>query len=110
MFRTRSDSPDVMDGHKSRVFSACFNPKSVHEIISAGWDDTVQFWDTRQAHSLRFISGVHMCGDGLDISRNGREVYIQRFVDFTPITCFMFLFQDSVYFVRKLTNLCQIIA
>ncbi|XP_072744062.1 uncharacterized protein [Anoplolepis gracilipes] len=69
-----SDSPDVMDGHKSRVFSACFNPKSAHEIISAGWDDTVQFWDTRQAHSLRFISGVHMCGDGLDISKNGREI------------------------------------
>ncbi|XP_039315683.1 uncharacterized protein LOC105201141 isoform X2 [Solenopsis invicta] len=68
-----SDSPDVMDGHKSRVFSACFNPKSAYEIISAGWDDTIQFWDIRQAHSLRFISGVHMCGDGLDISRNGKE-------------------------------------
>lgn len=76
MFRMRSDSPDIMDGHKSRVFSVCFNPKSAHEIISAGWDDTVQFWDTRQAHSLRFISGVHMCGDGLDISRNGKEVRI----------------------------------
>ncbi|KAL6448565.1 hypothetical protein ACFW04_000446 [Cataglyphis niger] len=67
-------SPDIMDGHKSRVFSACFHPKSAYEIISAGWDDTVQFWDTRQAHSLRFISGVHMCGDGLDISRNGKEI------------------------------------
>ncbi|KAM0728578.1 putative WD repeat-containing protein [Formica fusca] len=69
-----SNSPDIMDGHKSRVFSACFHPKSAHEIISAGWDDTIQFWDTRQAHSLRFISGVHMCGDGLDISRNGKEI------------------------------------
>ncbi|XP_011703403.1 PREDICTED: WD repeat-containing protein 5-like isoform X1 [Wasmannia auropunctata] len=69
-----SDALDVMDGHKSRVFSACFNPKSAYELISAGWDDTIQFWDTRQAHSLRFISGVHMCGDGLDISRNGKEI------------------------------------
>ncbi|EFN78105.1 Uncharacterized WD repeat-containing protein alr2800, partial [Harpegnathos saltator] len=69
-----SDSTDVMDGHKSRVFSARFKPGSAHELISGGWDDTVQFWDTRQAHSLRYISGVHMCGDGLDISRNGREV------------------------------------
>lgn len=66
--------PDVMDGHTSRVFSACFNPKSAYELISGGWDDTVQFWDTRQAHAFRFISGVHMCGDGLDISRNGKEV------------------------------------
>ncbi|XP_032676363.1 uncharacterized protein LOC116846526 [Odontomachus brunneus] len=69
-----SDSPDVMDGHKSRVFSACFHPRSAHELISGGWDDTVQFWDTRQAHSLRYIGGVHMCGDGLDISRNGKEI------------------------------------
>ncbi|CAK9795835.1 Uncharacterized WD repeat-containing protein alr2800 [Anthophora quadrimaculata] len=69
-----SESLEVMDGHKSRVFSACFNPKSAHELISAGWDDTVQFWDTRQPYALRRISGVHMCGDGLDISRNGREI------------------------------------
>ncbi|KAG5308805.1 GBLP protein, partial [Acromyrmex insinuator] len=68
-----SDKPDVMDGHKSRVFSACFNPKSAYELISGGWDDTIQFWDTRQAHSFRFISGVHICGDGLDINRNGKE-------------------------------------
>ncbi|XP_073967849.1 uncharacterized protein isoform X3 [Bombus fervidus] len=62
-----------MDGHKSRVFSACFNPRSAHELISGGWDNTIQFWDTRQPYALRRISGVHMCGDGLDISRNGRE-------------------------------------
>ncbi|XP_076763614.1 uncharacterized protein LOC143431013 [Xylocopa sonorina] len=69
-----SDSLEVMDGHKSRVFSACFNPKSAHELISGGWDDTIQFWDTRQPYALRRISGVHMCGDGLDISRNGKEI------------------------------------
>ncbi|XP_071860490.1 uncharacterized protein isoform X1 [Bombus fervidus] len=63
-----------MDGHKSRVFSACFNPRSAHELISGGWDNTIQFWDTRQPYALRRISGVHMCGDGLDISRNGREI------------------------------------
>lgn len=83
IFLYRSDSPDTMDGHKSRVFSACFNPKSAHELISAGWDDTVQFWDTRQAHALRYISGVHMCGDGLDISKNGKEVKpVVRYVFF----------------------------
>ncbi|XP_043250999.1 uncharacterized WD repeat-containing protein alr2800-like [Colletes gigas] len=69
-----SQSLEVMDGHRSRVFSACFNPKSVHELISGGWDDTIQFWDTRQPYALRRISGVHMCGDGLDISRNGKEI------------------------------------
>lgn len=71
-----SESLEAMDGHKSRVFSACFNPRSAHELISGGWDNTIQFWDTRQPYALRRISGVHMCGDGLDISRNGREVHI----------------------------------
>ncbi|XP_015604474.1 uncharacterized protein LOC107272147 isoform X2 [Cephus cinctus] len=68
------DSPDVMNGHSSRVFSACFNPKSAHEIVSGGWDSTVHFWDTRQPHSTRYISGVHMCGDGIDISKTGKEI------------------------------------
>ncbi|XP_031369329.1 uncharacterized protein LOC116186385 [Apis dorsata] len=63
-----------MDGHKSRVFSACFRPKSAHELISGGWDNTIQFWDSRQPYALRRISGVHMCGDGLDISKNGKEI------------------------------------
>ncbi|KAH0947729.1 hypothetical protein HN011_012192 [Eciton burchellii] len=69
-----SELVDVMDGHKSRVFCACFHPKSMHELISGGWDDTIQFWDVRQAHSVRYISGVHICGDSLDISRNGKEI------------------------------------
>lgn len=64
-----------MDGHKSRVFSACFRPKSAHELISGGWDNTIQFWDSRQPYALKRISGVHMCGDGLDISKNGKEVF-----------------------------------
>ncbi|XP_043677483.1 uncharacterized protein LOC122633550 isoform X1 [Vespula pensylvanica] len=68
-----SEIAERMDGHKSRVFAACFNPKSAHEIISGGWDDTIMFWDTRQPYALRYISGVHICGDGIDISQNGKE-------------------------------------
>ncbi|XP_018045611.1 PREDICTED: uncharacterized protein LOC108685364 [Atta colombica] len=80
-----SDKPDVMDGHKSRVFSACFNPKSAYELISGGWDDTIHFWDTRQAHSFRFISGAHICGDGLDISTNGKEILTCSWQRINPI-------------------------
>ncbi|XP_043273345.1 WD repeat-containing protein 5 homolog [Venturia canescens] len=68
-----SDAPDVMNGHRSRVFCACFNPKSSHEIISGGWDNTIQFWDTRQPYAIRRITGPHICGEGLDISKNGKE-------------------------------------
>lgn len=65
-----------MNGHKSRVFSACFNPSSNHELVSGGWDDTIQFWDIRQPFSQRYIGGVHICGEGIDISQNGKEVSI----------------------------------
>jgi len=82
-----SEMPDVMDGHKSRVYCACFNPKSMHELISGGWDDTIQFWDVRQAHSIRYIAGVHTCGDSLDISRNGKEVISKLLILFSCISC-----------------------
>lgn len=88
-----------MDGHKSRVFSACFRPKSAHELISGGWDNTIQFWDSRQPYALKRISGVHMCGDGLDISKNGKEVFELSFysristrLPFGTIFFFPFLF------------------
>lgn len=71
-----SQSLEVMDGHRSRVFGVCFNPRSSHELISGGWDNTIQFWDIRQPYALRRISGAHICGDALDISRNGKEVYV----------------------------------
>ncbi|ERL94164.1 hypothetical protein D910_11446, partial [Dendroctonus ponderosae] len=69
-----SDNPETHDGHMSRVFAACFHPKNNYELLTAGWDDVVQFWDLRQPHAARHISGVHMCGEGLDINQKGTEV------------------------------------
>ncbi|KAL1494249.1 hypothetical protein ABEB36_009874 [Hypothenemus hampei] len=65
---------DVHDGPMSRIFAACFHPKNNYELITAGWDNVVQFWDLRQPHAIRHISGVHMCGEGLDINQKGTEV------------------------------------
>ncbi|KAL1140646.1 hypothetical protein AAG570_000576 [Ranatra chinensis] len=74
--RTFFDSyaPDRVEGHRSRVFAAKFNPKSVNEFISGGWDDTVQFWDIRKSQSCRYLSGAHVCGEGLDIDQKGEQV------------------------------------
>lgn len=69
-----SGAPDMMNGHKSRVFCVCFNPTSNHELVSGGWDDTIQFWDVRQSFALRHITGVHICGEGIDISSDGKQV------------------------------------
>ena len=74
-----------MDGHMNRVFALRYHPSNPNLLVSAGWDDTVQFWDTRVVHSIRYIavsfviviicvyyhirklSGPHICGDSLDI-------------------------------------------
>ncbi|KAF2895757.1 hypothetical protein ILUMI_10417 [Ignelater luminosus] len=69
-----SEAPGTADGHVSRIFAACFNPRSNHEFITGGWDDVVQFWDLRQPHALRRLSGLHICGEGLDISAKGTEI------------------------------------
>jgi COMPASS component SWD3 len=60
---------DIMDGHRSRVFAVQGHPHDDNMFITGGWDDTVQFWDTREKkrHAVRKISGPHICGDALDI-------------------------------------------
>ncbi|XP_063965015.1 uncharacterized WD repeat-containing protein alr3466-like [Lytechinus pictus] len=62
-----SPSMGVMDGHRSRVFCVKFHPRNVKEFVTGGWDDTIQFWDTREEHATRRIYGPHICGDALDI-------------------------------------------
>lgn len=69
-----SKLPGEIDGHTSRIFTCCFNPRSNHEFLSGGWDDVVHFWDLRQPHAIRHLSGVHVCGDGIDINTKGTEV------------------------------------
>ncbi|KAJ8970513.1 hypothetical protein NQ314_001189 [Rhamnusium bicolor] len=69
-----SEDQETHDGHMSRVFAACFHPRNNYELITGGWDDVVQFWDLRQPHAIRHLSGIHMCGEGLDINSKGTEV------------------------------------
>ncbi|CAH1964093.1 unnamed protein product [Acanthoscelides obtectus] len=74
-----SDNPDKHDGHMSRVFAACFHTKNNYELITGGWDNTVQFWDLRQPYAVRKITGVHMAGEGIDISVSGKEILTAAF-------------------------------
>ncbi|KAL5477459.1 hypothetical protein EMCRGX_G024259 [Ephydatia muelleri] len=70
----RSLSSSTMDGHASRVFAVRYHPSDPTSFLSAGWDDTIQFWDTRQSHSVRRISGPHICGDSLDIDSDTYDI------------------------------------
>ncbi|OAF70648.1 hypothetical protein A3Q56_01584 [Intoshia linei] len=69
-----SHSKDKMNGHRGRVFSAKYHPNHKNVFISGGWDDTIQFWDDRETHSSRHISGPHLCGDGLDIDPENDQI------------------------------------
>ena len=55
-------SPDrlVMDGHRSRILAIKYHPLQSNIFLSGGWDDTVQIWDQRDSHSLRYsdIKGI----------------------------------------------------
>jgi len=70
-----STANSFIDGHVRRIFALKMNPEYNHSFISAGWDDTVQFWDDREQHSVRRISGPHVCSESsLDISPDGKEI------------------------------------
>lgn len=44
---------DVTSGHSNRIFSVKYHPAEPHTILSGGWDNTIQVWDTRAGHSVR---------------------------------------------------------
>merc|ERR1740138_643086 len=61
-------------GHSNRVFSLKYHPQHPNIILSGGWDNTVQIWDTRRGHSVRSIWNCYLCGDSVDFSNNGDQV------------------------------------
>ncbi|XP_022191335.2 WD repeat domain-containing protein 83 homolog isoform X1 [Nilaparvata lugens] len=74
LMKYRPSFTNRLDGHTSRVFAAVFHPRNHNEFISGGWDNTIMFWDTRTSHAVRFIAGPHICGEGVDINWNGKEI------------------------------------
>ncbi|CAG9865391.1 unnamed protein product [Phyllotreta striolata] len=71
-----SSYPDRQDGPTSRVFAAVWHPKNNYELLTGGWDDTIQFWDLRQPYGIRHIAGCHICGEGIDIHPKGHEILV----------------------------------
>ncbi|XP_052073752.1 uncharacterized WD repeat-containing protein alr2800-like [Mytilus californianus] len=70
------DTHQKLDGHCFRVFAAQYHPDEPHLFLSGGWDDTVHYWDDRKKHSIRSISGPHICGDAIDIDPIGKKAVL----------------------------------
>jgi len=67
---------EVMDGHVMRVFALQYHPQDDQVFVSGGWDNTIQWWDTRtsERYSIKKISGPLLCGEGLDIEPNTQKL------------------------------------
>lgn len=61
-------------GHSNRVFSLKYHPQHPHIIVSGGWDNTVQVWDTRRGHSVRSLWNCYLCGDSVDFTADGSQI------------------------------------
>jgi len=59
-------------GHSNRVFALKCHHTDKNVLMTGGWDSTVQFWDQRVGHAIRAIVGPHICGDALDLSKDGK--------------------------------------
>ncbi|ELT97959.1 hypothetical protein CAPTEDRAFT_229222 [Capitella teleta] len=57
-----SDSHDVMNGHRARVFAAQYHPNQSHVFITGGWDDTVQIWDFNSGEKIKDVPQDHLHG------------------------------------------------
>lgn len=60
-----------LPGHSNRVFCVKFNKADQNMIISGGWDNTVQIYDTRYRGPVASMYGPHICGDCMDIRSDG---------------------------------------
>jgi WD40 repeat protein len=60
--------------HNNVIFSARFQPDSENLIYSGGWDRQVKFWDVRANQQTNCFFGPQVCGDSLDMHKDGRLV------------------------------------
>eukprot|EP01065_Artemidia_motanka_P028182 TRINITY_DN33430_c0_g1_i1.p1 TRINITY_DN33430_c0_g1~~TRINITY_DN33430_c0_g1_i1.p1 ORF type:complete len:345 (+),score=81.63 TRINITY_DN33430_c0_g1_i1:49-1083(+) len=67
-------SPEPRGAHSKRVQSVRFAPSDPHLLVSAGWDRTVQIWDTRQDQATGYLYGPYVCGDAVDVHMDNRTL------------------------------------
>ena len=58
-------------GHSDPIYSLKWHPTNPCVLFTAGWDQTVQMWDTRKKNPCGSIFGAYVCGDALDLTTEG---------------------------------------
>lgn len=66
-FEGKADQP----GHSNRIFALKFNPLDSNQIVSGGWDNTIQIYDIRKKSPVESLYGPHLCGDAIDFKSDG---------------------------------------
>ncbi|XP_041364613.1 suppressor of mec-8 and unc-52 protein homolog 1-like [Gigantopelta aegis] len=67
----KTPNEQVCLGNTSRAFALKYHPEFNHIFITGGWDNNIKIWDSRRNDGVvRIISGPHICGDAIDISKH----------------------------------------
>jgi WD40 repeat protein len=56
--------------HSSRIYAVVYDPDNPNQLVTAGWDTRVLFWDVRQENFVHNFSGPNVCGDAIDVRQN----------------------------------------
>lgn len=75
--------------HTSQVMSICTHPDNDFVVYSGGIDGRILIWDTRSGNlPVGCISGVDLCGDALDVSKDGYRILAGSHRSKSPIQIF----------------------
>eukprot|EP00929_Paragymnodinium_shiwhaense_P057888 TRINITY_DN28993_c0_g1_i1.p1 TRINITY_DN28993_c0_g1~~TRINITY_DN28993_c0_g1_i1.p1 ORF type:complete len:461 (+),score=110.58 TRINITY_DN28993_c0_g1_i1:113-1495(+) len=80
-FETKQLSATLSDGdglktggHSNRIFGMTYHTSDSNIVLSGSWDKLLQVWDLRKSRPARTILGPYICGDAVDVSKDGKTV------------------------------------
>lgn len=83
---TRGEKPGM---HSLKIMSIRSVPMQPHIYLSGSMDRSVLIWDSRAGVSpMGWLSGIDICGDSLDISRDGYTLLVGSHRSLNPLQLF----------------------
>jgi COMPASS component SWD3 len=63
-----------LPGHSNRIFNVKWNHVDQNQVVSGGWDMTIQIYDIRARGPVAYIYGPQICGDSICFRNDGRTM------------------------------------